>query len=124
MVRRVPVADDVIEYVMRLVRATRVHEGDVPEFVKEYVSWGAGPRACQFLILGAKVRAVLYGRYHVAIEDIQAIAAPVLRHRIVTNFSSDAEGFTSDKIVAKLIETIPATAPAMAQSASTAKFLK
>jgi len=123
-IRRVPVADHVIQYAMRLVRATRVHEGDVPDFIRDYVSWGAGPRACQYLILGGKCRAVLRGRYHVSTDDIQAVARPVLRHRIVTNFNADAEGFTTDKIVDRLIETIPAKEGAIAASPDTAGVLK
>ncbi|MBI3268783.1 MAG: MoxR family ATPase [Planctomycetes bacterium] len=107
IVRRVPVADSVLQYAMRLARATRVHTGRVPEFVKQWVSWGAGPRASQYLILGAKARAILRGRYYVSTEDIKAVAHPVLRHRIITNFSAEAEGVTSDKIVTKLIETLP-----------------
>ncbi|MEK6249993.1 MAG: AAA family ATPase, partial [Planctomycetales bacterium] len=73
------------------------------------VSWGAGPRASQYLVLGAKARAILHGRYYVDIEDIQAVAAPVLRHRIMTNFNAEAEGIKPDDIVRKLIETIPVT---------------
>ena len=106
-VLRVPAADHVISYAMKLVRATRVHEGDVPKIVRDYVSWGAGPRACQYLILGGKVRAVLHGRFHVSTEDIQAVARPVLRHRIVTNFNADAEGYDADRIVDSLLEMIP-----------------
>src|SRR5262245_16759651 len=90
IVRRVPVADAVIAYALRLARQTRVVEevaGETrPDFVKDYVAWGAGPRACQFLILGAKAKALLAGRYHVAVEDVRAVAHPVLRHRILTNF--------------------------------------
>jgi len=122
IIRRVPVADHVIQYAMRLVRATRVLEPEsVPEIVREYVSWGAGPRACQYLILGAKVRAVLRGRFHVSCEDIQAVAKPTLRHRIVTNFNADAEGFTSDKIIEKLLELVPAQASTIATNPATAK---
>jgi len=80
---------------------------DVPDVVRQYVSWGAGPRACQYLILGGKVRAVLEGRFCVAVEDIQAVAKPVLRHRLVTNFNADAEGVTPDRIVEELIRAIP-----------------
>jgi MoxR-like ATPase len=123
-IRRVPVADHVIRYAMRLVRATRVHEGDVPQLVHDYVSWGAGPRACQYLILGGKVRSVLRGRFHVSTEDIQAVAKPVLRHRIVTNFNADAEGFTTDKIVDRLIDLIPANEGAVAGSPDTSGVLK
>ena len=123
-IRRVPVADHVIRYAMRLVRATRVHEGDVPQLVRDYISWGAGPRACQYLILGGKVRSVLHGRFHVSTEDIQAVAKPVLRHRIVTNFNADAEGFTTDRIVDRLIDLIPANEGAIAGSADTSGVLK
>ena len=108
IVRKVPVADHVVHYAMRLVRATRLTEEGVPDFVRDYVSWGAGPRACQYLILGGKARAVLHGRYHVSTEDIQAVAGPVLRHRIITNFNADAEGVTTDTVIARLIEAIPA----------------
>ncbi len=120
IIRRVPVSDHVIQYAMRLVRATRVHEGDVPQVVSDYVSWGAGPRACQYLILGGKVRAVLHGRFHVSTEDIQAVAKPVLRHRVVTNFNADAEGFTVDHIVEKLLDVIPAKESAIATNPATA----
>ena len=121
IIRRVPVADHVIRYAMRLVRATRVPSDDVPKIIKDYVSWGAGPRACQYLILGGKVRAVLYGRYHVSTEDIQAVARPVLRHRLVTNFNADAEGFDADKIIAHLLEIVPAKDSTIASHPATAK---
>ncbi|MFB3892999.1 MAG: AAA family ATPase [Phycisphaerae bacterium] len=121
IIRRVPAADHIIQYAMRLVRATRILEGDVPDVVKSYVSWGAGPRACQYLILGGKVRAVLHGRFHVSTEDIQAVARPVLRHRIVTNFNADAEGFTTDKIIERLLEIVPAQESAIAANPKTAK---
>jgi len=124
IIRRVPAADHVIQYAMRLVRATRVHEGGVPDVVSDYVSWGAGPRACQYLILGGKVRAVLYGRFHVSTEDIQAVAKPVLRHRIVTNFNADAEGYTVDRIVEKLLEIIPAHESAVATNPATARAVE
>ncbi len=108
IVRRVPVAEHVISYAMALARATRVSEGGVPGFIKDWVQWGAGPRASQYLVIGAKAHAILMGRYYVTIEDVQAIAHPVLRHRIVTNFTAEAEGVTTDRIVDKLIEVIPA----------------
>ncbi len=108
IVRRVPVAKHVIEYALRLVRATRVLEGDVPEFVKEWVSWGAGPRGVQNLLLGGKAKAALDGRYFVTTEDIKSVAHPVLRHRVLTNFNAESEGITSDKVIDKLIETIHA----------------
>src|SRR5262249_22687290 len=80
---------------------------DVPAFVRDYVTWGAGPRASQFLVLAAKARAVLHGRYYVACEDIRAVAAPVLRHRIITNFNAEAEGIKPDEIIRRLIDIIP-----------------
>ncbi|MHC4164433.1 MAG: AAA family ATPase, partial [Planctomycetota bacterium] len=98
-VRRVPVADHVVEYAMRLVRQTRAGEPGIPDFIKENVSWGAGPRACQFLVLGAKARAALDGRNAASTDDIRAVAAPVLRHRILTNFAAESAGITPDKLI-------------------------
>jgi MoxR-like ATPase len=108
LVRKVPVADHVIKYCLALVRQTRVGEPGVPKFVKEWLSWGAGPRAVQNLVLGAKARALLYGRSHVTTEDVQALAAPVLRHRILTNFTAASEGVSTDTVVKKLIDETPA----------------
>ena len=107
IVRKVPVADHVIRYALQFSRLTRRTEGNVPPFVNDYVGWGAGPRASQYLILAGKARALLKGRYHVSTEDIRQVALPVLRHRIVTNFNAEAEGIKSDTIVKKLIEFIP-----------------
>jgi MoxR-like ATPase len=107
VVRQVVVADHVFAYAADLVRASRPKEPGVPKFVPEFVAWGAGPRASQYLILGGKARAVLHGRLHVTTEDIREVAHPVLRHRIMTTFNADAEGITPDKIVDKLLETIP-----------------
>ena len=107
LVRRVPVADHVVRYAVRLARATRAAEG-APDFVRQWVSWGAGPRASQFLVLGAKTRAVLLGRYAPGIEDVQAVAPAVLRHRIVTNFTAEAEGVKPDRIVEELLKILPA----------------
>ncbi|MFK5924644.1 MAG: MoxR family ATPase [Verrucomicrobiota bacterium] len=104
VVRRVPAADHVIAYASQLVRASRPKEADAPDFVKEMVSWGAGPRAGIYLILGAKARAVLEGRYHATTEDVRAVALPVLRHRILTTFNAEAAGVTSDDIVNMLID--------------------
>ena len=109
LVRRVPVADHVMRYAMQFSRLTRKEKGDVPDFVQDYVTWGAGPRASQFLVLGAKARAVLHGRYHATCEDVRAVARPVMRHRIMTNFNAEAEGVKPDDIVNKLIELIPET---------------
>ena len=111
IVRRVPVADHVIRYAMQLVRSTRVGKGDVPPLVRQYVQWGAGPRASQYLILGAKARAVLHGRFHAGIEDVRAVAFPVLRHRILTNFNAEAEGVKTDEIIRRLLETTPIDTP-------------
>ncbi len=107
IVRRVPVADHLARYAIQFARRTRVGHGEVPQMVRDYVSWGAGPRASQYLVLAAKARAVLHGRFYVSGDDIRALAAPVLRHRIVTNFNAEAEGIKADDIVAHLAETIP-----------------
>ena len=107
VVRRVPIADHVARYALQLARSTRREKGSVPAFVQDYVSWGAGPRATQYLVLGGKARAILHGRYYVDVEDIRAVAPAVLRHRILTNFNAEAEGITPDVIVQKLIETVP-----------------
>jgi MoxR-like ATPase len=107
VVRQVVVADHIFAYVADLVRSTRPKEKDVPKWVPELVSWGAGPRACQYLILGGKTRAILYGRVHVTTDDIKAVALPVLRHRIMTTFHADADGITTDDIIKKLIEATP-----------------
>jgi MoxR-like ATPase len=106
-VRDVPVSDHVIRYAISLVRQTRIGEEGTPDFVKEMIGWGAGPRAVQFLILGGKARALLHGRTHVAPEDVQALAAPVLRHRLVVNFAAESDGITADDVVARLIEVTP-----------------
>ena len=107
MVRRVPVAPHVIHYALRMVRATRVATDDAPEFVKDTISWGAGPRGLQYLLLGGKARAVLDGRFYVTTEDINSVAHPVLRHRVITNFNAESSGITSDKVIDQLIESIP-----------------
>src|SRR5262245_50584077 len=107
LVRRVPVTDHVIQYTLALVRQTRVSEVGIPNWIKDWLSWGAGPRAVQFLILGGKARALLYGRTHVQTEDIQALAPAVLRHRILTNFTAASEGITSDTVVEKLLKETP-----------------
>jgi MoxR-like ATPase len=107
IVREVPVTDHVIRYALSLVRQTRVGHPGTPDFVKDMVSWGAGPRAVQFLILGGKARALLYGRTHVSTEDIQALARPVLRHRMVVNFAAESEGISQDDIIGRLIAITP-----------------
>src|SRR5215208_4407896 len=107
LVRKVPVTDHVIKYTLALVRQTRISEPGVPKFIKEWLSWGAGPRAVQNLILGAKARALLYGRENVSHEDVQALALPVLRHRILANFTAASEGVTTDAITKRLLEETP-----------------
>jgi len=107
LVRRVPVTDHVIQYTLALVRQTRVSEAGTPKFIQDWLSWGAGPRAVQFLILGGKARALLHGRSHVQCEDIQALAYPVLRHRVLTNFTAASEGITSDTVIERLLRETP-----------------
>ena len=107
IVRNVPIAPYVVRYAMRFTRLTRKDTPDAPDFINRYVTWGAGPRATQYLVLGAKARAVLHGRCHVSCEDIRAVAAPVLRHRIITNFNAEADGVTPDEIVRRLTALIP-----------------
>jgi MoxR-like ATPase len=104
LVRRVPVADEVIDYAVKLAAATRPNSAGSPKFIKDWVSWGAGPRASQYLILAAKTRAMLEGRYTPSIDDVRAVAQPVMRHRIVTNFSAEAENVKPDTIVRRLVE--------------------
>ena len=123
-VRRVPVADHVVEYAMRLVRQTRVGEPGIPDFIKENVSWGAGPRACQFLVLGAKARAALAGRNAANTDDIRAVAGPVLRHRILTNFAAESAGITPDKLIERILESTLARDVGAAGGAEAASVLK
>jgi len=108
LVRMVPISEHLIRYTLALVRQTRVSEAGAPEFVRQQLAWGAGPRAVQFLILGAKARALVRGRSHVAVEDIQALAKPVLRHRLVVNFAAESEGVTTDHLVDELLAATPA----------------
>ena len=105
VVRRVPAADHVVAYAARIVRASRPREADAPDFVREMVAWGAGPRAGIYLILAAKARAILQGRYHATTADVRAVALPVLRHRVLTTFNAEAAGITSDDIVNRLVES-------------------
>jgi MoxR-like ATPase len=107
LVRQVPVSDHMVDYAVDLVRATRPKEDDSPEFVKNWLAWGAGPRAAQYLILGAKARAILQGQFTVGSEDIRTMAYPVLRHRLFTNFNADAEGVGVDQVIGRILETIP-----------------
>jgi len=111
IVTRIPIADHVIRYALQLTRLTRRGDAEAteaPNFVRDFITWGAGPRASQCLILGAKARAVLRGQTHASLEDVQAVAAPVLRHRLVLNFHAEAEGLTADALVRRLIEHVPA----------------
>ena len=108
LVRRVPAAPAVVRHALDLVQKTRPDQPGAAPVVRRMVSWGAGPRAVQYLILGAKVRAVLNGRHHASTQDIRALAHPVLRHRIVTNFSAQAEGYTTDNMIDELLEQVPA----------------
>jgi len=103
LVRRVPVADNVVQYAVRLVNRTRPHSEMAPQFVKKWIRWGAGPRASQYLILGAKARAIVHRRFTPEIDDVNAMAGPVLRHRLVTNFSAEAEGVSSLDIVRQIV---------------------
>ncbi len=108
VVRDVPVTDHLIRYTLALVRQTRVGEASVPEFVQDQLAWGAGPRAVQYLVLGGKARALLHGRTHVTAEDIQALAKPVLRHRLTVNFAAESDGVTQDDIIERLCRETPA----------------
>ena len=103
LVRRVPVPDHVLDYAVRLARRSRPSD-DAPEYVRNWVSWGAGPRASQYLTLGAKTRAILHGKYAPETEDVRAVAQPVLRHRIVTNFNAEADGVSAGDVVSRLVE--------------------
>lgn len=108
LVRRVPVADNVLEYAVALARASRPSQPDAPAFIREWVRWGAGPRAGQNLVLGAKARAVLDGRPTPEVADVQALAKPVMRHRIVRSFRAEADAIDTDDIIAKLLEAVHA----------------
>ncbi len=107
LVRRVPVADSVVAYAVKLSQRTRPRGNDAPDFIRSWVRWGAGPRASQYLILGAKTRAVLSGRTTPGIGDVRAVAAPVFRHRLITSFAAEAEGVSADTVVGRLLEATP-----------------
>jgi MoxR-like ATPase len=106
IVRRVPAAPDVIRHALDLARLTRPSEPEAPEFVRKMLTWGAGPRAVQALVLGGKARAALHGRYHLSVEDVRSLAHPVLRHRIVTNYSARAADYDADRVVDELVKTV------------------
>ena len=108
LVRSVPVAEDLVRYAVQLASASRPRQANTPGFVNEYVGWGAGLRAAQFLILGAKARALIDNRAHVNVDDIKRLAAPVLRHRILTNYRAEAAGITVEQVIQQLLETVKA----------------
>jgi len=112
VVRRVPAAPHVIRHALDLARRTRPAEEGAPPSLARLIAWGAGPRAVQFMVLGGKARAILHGRYHVSTDDIRAVARPVLRHRVITNFSAEAEGYTTDRLIDELLaQTLPSESP-------------
>ncbi len=108
LVRRVPVPDHVVRYAVELVRHTRPKEPGVPDFIQKNVSWGAGPRASQYLVIAAKARAILQGRFAASLDDVRALAAPVLRHRVLPNFHAESEGMTSIRLVDQLLTVVKA----------------
>jgi len=107
VVRKIPISQHVVDYAVNLTRASRPADGTSPQFIKDYLTWGAGPRSAQYLVLGAKSLALLHGRLSVSCDDVRHVAKPVMRHRIFTNFNADAEGITPDRIVEMLLENIP-----------------
>lgn len=114
LVRRVPVSESVLRYAVNLVRMSRPSpNGDSPDFVKKWIAYGASPRAAQYLVLGAKARALTQGRYHVTFEDIQSLAQPVMRHRVLTNFHAESEGTTASALVDMLLEYVPVPSSGM-----------
>jgi MoxR-like ATPase len=113
LVRRVPIADSVLRYALSLVRTSRPKSPQAPESVKKWVQFGASVRAAQFLVLGAKARALTSGRYHVSFEDVRAVAHPVLRHRVIVNFRAESEGITTDSIIDELLQRVPVPASGM-----------
>ena len=103
LVRKVPVAENVIKFAVEIVNSTRPTNNSSPEFIKHWISWGAGPRASQYLLLAAKTRAITQGRFTPNIDDIKSAMIPVLRHRIITNFNAEAEGISSIEVIKKLL---------------------
>ncbi|MCZ6680704.1 MAG: MoxR family ATPase [Candidatus Poribacteria bacterium] len=106
IVRKVPIAESIVDYAVTLSQRSRPNTPDAPDFIKDWVNWGAGPRASQYLVLGAKARAIMHGRYHVSYDDIKAVAKPVLRHRILTNFNAEADGISSLDIINRLLDIV------------------
>jgi len=107
VLRKLPVSDHVVDYAVSLARATRPKEPNTPQFINDWLTWGAGPRAAQYLVLGAKANALLNGRLNVSCDDVRKVAKPVLRHRLFTNFNADAEGIGPDQVVEKLLDEVP-----------------
>ena len=111
IVRKVPAAEHIVRYAVELVRSTRPSDDSCPDSIKKWVSWGAGPRASQYLVLGAKARAVIQGRYHISCEDIKAVAKPVLRHRVLTSFTAEADGINSLYIIDEILKIVKIPEP-------------
>ncbi len=124
LVREVPIGDHLIRYTVALVRSTRVGQPGVPSWIEAKLAWGAGPRAVQFLILGAKARALLMGRTHVTTDDIRALAKPVLRHRLVPSFAAASEGISVDQLIEKILEQVPVTEDELLNSPRFAKMFQ
>ena len=103
LIRRIPIADNVLEYAVKLVNSTRPNQSNSPKSVNNYISWGAGPRASQYLVLGAKCNAAIRGKYSPDIEDVQQVALPVLRHRVFKNYKAEAQGLSIDTIISELL---------------------
>jgi MoxR-like ATPase len=118
IVRRVPVADHIFAYAKRITRMTRPGTPEASEFVKEWLTWGAGPRASMNLILAAKARAILNGNYHVSADDVASVALPILRHRLIPNFAAQSQGITADDVVHRILRTVPRHQPATAHPAA------
>jgi MoxR-like ATPase len=106
LIRQMPIAENLIRYAVRLTAASRPKQKNAPAFINDWVNWGAGTRAGQFLVLGAKARALLQGRTHVSADDIRTLAAPVLRHRILVNYRAEAEGMNAEGIIRRLLESV------------------
>jgi MoxR-like ATPase len=106
LVRKVPIAEELVRYAVKLAAASRPRQSGTPDFINEWASWGAGTRAGQFLVLGAKARALLKGRSHVTVEDIKTLAFPTLRHRLLLNYRAEAEGITAEAVIERLLQTI------------------
>jgi len=118
IIRKVPIAEDLVRYAVRLAAASRPRQPGAPDYVNEWVSWGAGLRAAQFLVLGGKARALLHNRSHVTVEDIQVLAAPTLRHRILVNYRAEAEGIKVEDVVRRLLESVKAGVASPARAAA------